>query len=210
MYNENAILARGMYRHNQHSSFVCVREFMFVRKKEKKCLILRFLNETDATLNAVEYTLNQLDIDGKVVDSSVIVHSNLRAHSGKTFSPRTALVLKDECVDFRIEMNKAMSGPYTYHLRGESVVVDYGIDDLSHTQHNKERSDFTVTPRKNYKPGRRTGWALVLIFLGCALAMVLSVCQQLYYAYIDGSSDFDFWGLLSEIDLEEDGLDSDA
>lgn len=210
MYDKNTILARGMYRHNQHSSFVCVREFMFVRKKEKKCLVLRFLNETDATLNTVEYTLKQLDIDGKVVDSSVITHSNLRAVSGKTFSPRTALVLKDECVDFRVEIIKATSGLYTYHLRGECVVVDYGIDDLSHTPHNKERSDYSVTPRKNYKPGRRTGWALVLIFLGCVLAIALNVCQELYYAYKDGTSDFDFWGLLSEEDFEEDDLDSDA
>ena len=203
MNENNKVLARGMYRHDQRESFVSVREYMFIRKKDKKCLVLRFFNETEDTLDSIEYTLNQLDLDGQVIDTNVITHSNFRAAPGRLFTPKIALVLNDDCVDFRIEITKAMAGMYMYHLRGDSVVVDYGAKDFLHTAHKKERSDYSVSPRKNYKPGRRTGWLIVLIALFCAFSVTFSIFKQLYREYEAG--EFDFWGILPEKEIEEDG-----
>ena len=50
-------ISKGVYLHPQIPGFVAVKQYIFCRQNEKKCLILKFSNNCDFKLSAMSFTV---------------------------------------------------------------------------------------------------------------------------------------------------------
>lgn len=128
MNSENYI-AKGIYRHEQAGNLVSVKNYIFLRKKGKKCLLLRFANELEHTVDGITYTVLQYDGEGNLLGRSDCSYGDLNFFARSTFTPQEALPVDERCADFKVVFSEVRSGNYRYCLTGDLVSVYYtGIE----------------------------------------------------------------------------------
>lgn len=165
---------KGIYSHKQIGGYMTVKQFMVVEREGKRCLILRFLNESSLEVNAIEFTVIQRNTAGEIIGSSKIKHTHLSVGVGELYSPESGAVIKPECADFEIEMNSVVSGKYRYVFKGGQVTAHYdkrGYDDGICAVHVHKGEGRAAWVRKYYT----RGWLYRLIALGTLVAVVVSL-----------------------------------
>ena len=165
---------KGVYSHRQIGGYMTVKQFMVVERSGKRCLILRFLNESAMEVNAMEFTVIQRNTHGEVIGTSKIKHTDLSVGAGELFSPESGAVISPECADFEIEMHSVVSGKYRYVFKGGQVTAHYdkrgyenGISAV-HVHRGEGRAAFI---RKYYT----RGWIYRLIALAALVAVFVSL-----------------------------------
>ncbi len=116
---------KGIYQYPQMNDFISVRNYIFTWHKEKRCLLLRFINNFDQEINELEFTITQLDVHGKVIKSVPVKHKKLTIMPGALYTPGRAILVEDGCADFKISFDKVRSGEYTYRVVEQQLVAYY-------------------------------------------------------------------------------------
>ena len=172
MQNKQVMLSKGYYKHAQISGFVTVKNYIYVKRKGKKCLLLRFLNEADFEIEGLDFTVIQLDASGNVLGESRLRKEKLRFISGGYYTCHDAIVMREGCHDFKVIVNEAIAQDFRYCVRDGEVTAYY----------IKEREALFDLP-KGTKVARNTEGFSVKTkrFVGSRMAVVLAVIMALIF-----------------------------
>ena len=176
MAKNRNVLDKGTYNFHQEGAFLSVKQYMLVEREGKRCLLLRFVNESNMVIQAMEFTLVQLDGDGKVISSDRMTYDDLSVRPASEYALKTGIVLKAGCVNFRVQMAYAVSGEYKYLFKNGQAVEQYdprGYDLRPQTVYRKG----TISAKPKYaRAGRLHGFiafiGIVLILAACTLAVL--------------------------------------
>lgn len=120
------IISKGLYKGENDPSFpIAVKEYIFVREKGKKSLILRFENLSNVHISKMSFLLVQKDFDGIEIATSKISLSSLRCRPKELFSPNECILVNEKCADFEIKMISVNSGAYSYRSHNGEGYVRY-------------------------------------------------------------------------------------
>ena len=122
---EKQIISKGEYRHYQIDDFISVKQYIFLRAEEKKCLTLRFTNSLGCKVNAFKFLLIQIDIQGNVIGKKKIKINNIIFEDGSDYTSSKGIVVDEKCVDFKIQMLCVYSERYRYKLKNNKVAIYY-------------------------------------------------------------------------------------
>lgn len=172
------LLSKGFYRRSQVSGLVSVKEYIFARREGKKCLLLRFSNDSDFNVTAIRYTLVELDRSGDVIKETPVGLRGITLVPGATYSPRRAVSVDEECVDFKIVIEEVASGHYLHR-------VDRGLVTVHYVEPERIASDETHSiSAKPFKTDdgrwsiRAATVMLILVFLISIVALAISVISE--------------------------------
>ena len=192
---------KGVYSHKQVNGYMVVKQFMVVEREEKRCLILRFLNESDFEVNAMIFTVTQRDTAGEIIGTSNIKLTHLSVAAGELFSPESGVIIAPECADFEVEMQTVISGKYRYVFKGRQVTAHYdkrGYEDGVNAVHIHSHEGKSTAIRKYYTKGRLYRFIAVATLLSVLISIILSVAinetinndkeykEDIYQQYVDG------------------------
>lgn len=110
-------LDKGLYHHPQPADFVSLKHYMIIEKKRKRCLILRFFNESQLFVNEIEFKLVQLDIKGRVIDTADIKAESMNMAPGETFAIKSGIIISPKCADFTVTILYALADGYKYVIK---------------------------------------------------------------------------------------------
>ena len=118
-------IEKGSYTHPVPDGCIALKQYIFTKQKGKRCLLLRFVNESAHTVSAFEFVVTELSSDGKVLGRSRITHSGVSITSGNTYAPPSGIVVHNNCTDFRIRLVSFVSGVYKYVMKHGRAVAHY-------------------------------------------------------------------------------------
>ena len=123
------IISKGLYRGRVDISFpIKVKEYVFTRQDEKKCLLLRFFNDSQLNITALHFWLVQKNSHGEQIGKEKISLEGIYCAQGEIFVPVSGFFVDDKCADFDIEMISAFSGEYEYKTKNGEIFVQYPIE----------------------------------------------------------------------------------
>ena len=122
---EKQIISKGEYRHYQVDNFVSVKQFIFLRTEEKKCLTLRFTNSLGCKVDAFKFLLVQMDIQGNVIGRKKIKFDDIFLENGKDYTSSKGIIVDEKCADFKIQMLCVYSDRYRYKLKNNKIATYY-------------------------------------------------------------------------------------
>ena len=180
MTSQQQYISKGLYEHPQISDLVSVKEYIFVRHNEKKCLALRFSNELDYVVNSMTFSVVQMDASGKVLETSKIKYNGLNFLPGTTYVDLTLIVVDEYCADFRIVFTEIMSDRYKYTVRNGGFTVDYLKADekiISNGQKANPITELSICERVSGNPrvaGFIAAGVAVLLVIMCVFDAIFS------------------------------------
>lgn len=181
MTSQRQYISKGLYEHPQISDLVSVKEYIFVRHNEKKCLALRFLNELDYVVTSMAFSVVQMDASGKILETSKIKYSGLNFLPGTTYVDLTMIVVDEYCADFRIVFTEIMSDRYKYTVRNGGFTVDYIKADekiISKGQKASPITELSIRERVFGSP-RFAGFFATLV----AFLLVIMLVFDVFFSY---------------------------
>jgi hypothetical protein len=164
-----------------------LKQYMIVEEAGKKCLLLRFFNESANDVSAMELRLVQLDMSGEVIASSHIKVPQMKAHAGSTYSLKRGIVLNEHCVDFRITVLWVMSQGYKYVLRHNQMIPEYDVCGIGENIGPSE--SVRSFSKKIECPGRTLAAILSFGVILCAAALFVYYSARSFGAF---GAAFDF------------------
>ena len=175
------IISKGEYTHNQVRHFVNVKQYIFLRRNGKKCLILRFSNDSDFVIDGMDIKIIQLDVNGNKIADSVFSSRIFYAAPGEIFSLTDGIEVEDNCVDFRLIFLKVNSSDYSYFLRnGEIVTIYQGVTSQSEQELKKIKKQKTYLLASS-KTEKKYGFAFAVSVVG--ILLLCAVATLSYYAH---------------------------
>ncbi len=124
MSEKRDIITKGMYKHAQTLGFVSAKQYIFFNKNNKRCLSLRFSNDMDVAIDGINFTIAELDANGKLIRNSK-AHFSGTVLPGRMFAPDDAVVVDPKCCDFKVTVDKVVSRNYEYTSIDGKVFVRY-------------------------------------------------------------------------------------
>lgn len=185
---EDKLISKSEYSHPHVAGFICAKQYMMYRYQGRKCLLIRFANEADYTVDFFEFQLVQLDSKGTILGEIKSKCENLSFTPGELFVMEKGLVVDDRCVDIRIHVTSAMSGKYLYKVtHGRSISVHYICDDkwkyLKNKQIPKEvsfkKNRLGLVARKKEKHPYK--WLRFVAVVAALLALAINVLPYIEY-----------------------------
>lgn len=122
---EREFVEKGSYNHPQADGAVALKQYMFVRRDGKRCLLFRFANESAHAVSGFEILLTQISSDGRVISRSRVPYPAVTVSSGGTYAPDSGVVVSDKCSDFRVSLVYYVSGDYKYVMKRGRAVPHY-------------------------------------------------------------------------------------
>ena len=144
------ILTRGLYKHSTIKNFIRVKNYMFVRKHNKKYLALRFVNDSETTFDSMAFTLVALDSVGNTLERIPISYKNICLRSGEEFTGNKMIRVKPECSDFKIVFDKVFAGSVVYTEQGGHAVARYSKKSSLNMEEITSHKDTTPKPPKKH------------------------------------------------------------
>lgn len=168
--NRKKYFIKGIYGHPQVSGYFVVKQYMMIEKDDRHCLLLRFENQLKTTVQTVEFTVKQLDADGKSIGKIKIKYTDLSVKAGALYAPEQGIVLQDECVDFVIQMKYVISENVKYLYRKGLVTAHYnprGFEDIKE-ESTPSKNKIAIKPKywgggKNYRRIALLSLALMIL-----------------------------------------------
>lgn len=172
-------ISKGFYQYSQVNNFITVKNYMFLREKGKKCLLLRFVNDTDFKVDSMEYTVVQLDAGGQTIATIPVVCKKMNFAPGEMYASNDSIVVDDYCSDFKIVFSAVHSGNYVYTVRDGRVVADYSLPEEGVEIGKKKRG----RKIKRFRVKRKLIRHPIIATLAPIVAAILAIlCVTLYMA----------------------------
>lgn len=170
-------ISKGYYQYSQVNNFITVKNYMFLRDNDKKCLLIRFVNDSDFVVDSMEYVVVQLGVGGEIIKRSEVVCKKMKLAPGEIYASDDALVVDDYCSDFKVVFSTVRSGDYVYTVREGRVVADYTLPppalDIGKKKRGRRVRRFSVKRRYIRRP--------VIATLAPIVALILAIlCVALY------------------------------
>ena len=164
----NKRLVKGIYKHNQISGYLSVRQYMVINQNGKRCLILRFENEMAKAVNAVEFSVKRLDADGNLIGDTTVKYDDLSIAPGQFYAPEIGTVIEKECADFIIQMRYVICQKVKYVFRKGMVTAHYNT--RGYSEHNCYATEpHSVTVKRKFSTG--VGFFRCMALLAFVLAV---------------------------------------
>lgn len=174
-------IAKGFYQYSQLNRFISVKDYIFSRVENKKCLLIRFSNDMDYPVDSMTFTVVELNGSGKKIAEKKITYEGIRIDAGATYVSERGIVVENDCRDFKIYFSCVRSGKYKYVVKnGEvSVLYDQNPPKVKKKSNSKKiNSSFSVTPIGKNKQRLATLTSVL------ALILILATCVgNLYSLY---------------------------
>lgn len=119
------VIAKGSYSKFRFNDFVSVRQYLLIREKGKKYLILKLANDAKETVTGLKLVVEQLDVRGTCIETNRIEWTDINGKAGEKFVPKDKLPLREHCVEVKIHLTGATYGDYTYAVKSNELVVTY-------------------------------------------------------------------------------------
>ena len=116
-------ISKGFYQHTQKSDFVSVKNYIFLHQPNKQYLLIRFSNDSDFKITAMEFVLLQLDATGAILDRTTIKYNKMAVDPGREYVPTQGIRVNKNCCDFRIVYKQVRSDQFCYRPCGNDLVV---------------------------------------------------------------------------------------
>ena len=188
MENKN-YFKKGFYNRKQPDGYPMLKQYILLEKNGKRCLLLRFANETELSIDQMKFELTQLDDKGKVIKKSKVEYKNMRFYPERTYSSPSGIVVVDECVDFYIDVLYVVSGRYKYVARHGKAVATYDLRGYSGS--DVQKSGRTKIKTAEMKPSSFrliAAISLILVILSCCFAFLKKDEEEGYTAISDAPS----------------------
>lgn len=128
MKSDLKIISKGLYKEPaDKEALIVVKQYIFAREKGRKCLMLRFLNNSKTVITAFEFWLVQKNSEGMEIAETKIKVTDICAKAGEIFAPQKLFTVKDKCVDFDIRVVVVISGKYEYRRENGDTFVRYSL-----------------------------------------------------------------------------------
>ena len=177
MAKNNAILEKGAYVHHQNGAFVEVKNFILSTRQGKRCLLLQFSNSSEHEVSAIRFNLVQMDASGNVIAENECQYS-VKIAAASDYSLPSGLVIKDECVDFRVHMLYVVSGAYKYSFKNGEAIQSYDPRGYSDNKSHSKKGNLEV---KRIKPNSErlhtvlAAMSVLAVLMACAFVLLLSL-----------------------------------
>ena len=167
-------IAKGFYQYSQLNSFVSVKNYIFTRVNNKKCLLIRFSNDMEYAVNSMIFTVVQYNGAGKIITKKKIVYDGISFGAGTTYVAPNGIIVAEECRDFKIYFNTVRSGKYKYVVKNGEVLVlyDQAPPRANKNNKNKKKSRNSVFVRKIGT--KKLRWSLTIAIAALAAILALS------------------------------------
>ncbi len=195
MKENKVYFKKGFYNQKQIEGFPTLKQFILVERGGKRCLLLRFANETELTVDGMKFELTQFNATGEVVSKSKVEYTNMRFCPEQTYAAQRGIVVKDNCVDFRIDIIHVVSNKYKYVPRHGQAVATYdirGYDSFSSASH-----------RHATRKIKTTGIRPAVYRLVAALSLVLVILSCCFVFFRKSDEDGGMFGLADAVIAEE-------
>ena len=166
------IISKGLYRGAVDKSFpIEIKEYVFSRRDDKKCIMLRFFNTLKFNVTGIHFWLVQKNSYGEFLRKEKIELDGICAEAGKVFAAETCFFVEEECSDFDVKMISAFSDNYEYRCENGEVFVRYSIDYYGKSEIRKKV--FCHQRKKLNRGVKYTSLILIAALLLVAFAFVL-------------------------------------
>ena len=118
---------KGIYSHPQPQGHILLKEYVLFKENGKRCLILRFANETIEPIDSFEFFLSLIDTSGQVIRRIKINEDNLKFGSNSLYSTKKAIVVEETCADFIVSIISYSSGSYKFKLKKGQYIPYYTL-----------------------------------------------------------------------------------
>lgn len=183
MNQEQNCFAKGIYSYPQVSGYLSVKQFMIIEQNAKKCLLLRFFNEADFDITAVEFSVKQIDSQGDVIETTNVQYPRVRIRAGEMYAPGEGVVLKQDCVDIIVQMISLVGGNYQYRFRNGIVTAHY--DPRGYDQNNAHRRSYLANEIKIFRRKTEKVKPYRIIAFLAIIVIILSLLHVLYQNEFD-------------------------
>lgn len=183
--NDDRLISKSPYNYSQISGFISVKQYMLVRSNGKKCVLLRFANEADYTVDYFDFTLIQLDSKGGIIDKTHVECADVKFGPGNTHAMNKGVVVDEKCIDIRVQMESAKSGNYRYTVSGgRRVVAHYDFEEswkyLSEADASAAMKKSKQNSELNSKKKERHPYSLVRLIVILTIIFVIFINVQPY------------------------------
>lgn len=128
MKNDGLIL-KSPYNYPQVRGFISVKQYMMVRVGGKKCVLLRFENELDYSVDSFEYLLIKLDKKGAIIGNTKVRCDAVYLSPGGLYAQGKGIVVEEKCADCRVQVISARSGNYRYTVKDGRTLLAHFDDE---------------------------------------------------------------------------------
>ena len=176
------IISKGFYTRPQLPGVLSVKQYIILRRRNKKMLLLRMENHRDEVVTAISYAITQYDVKGNVIARGRVERKDICWASHGVISLDEPFMLKSRCVDFSVEIQAVSYGSYVYEAREGEWVVRYEKKeelepvDLERVSDQMQGETHTVSHRT-----LRAGKTLLRVGAVLVLALLVAVGVQLYH-----------------------------
>ena len=171
----NTVTEKGMYNHRQPFGGMSVKQYIITRNENgKRCLLLRFYNESQLMVSDMEFLVTELNSSGEEIGSSVVRSRDIRVAPGSTFAHKKGIAIKEGCTDFKVTVISIMSHGYKYVMRHGQLVAHF--DKRGFKEAERLSGGRQVCKRRGTSGATLVTWLAALLIIGCVgLAVYLSV-----------------------------------
>lgn len=166
------IISKGLYKGTVDKSFpVEIKEYIYGFNNNRRCLLLRFLNNSEFEVNGIHFWLIQKNSYGEEIGKEKIEINGISAEAGALFSPADGFVVDEACVGFEIKMISAFSDGYEYRSENGEAFVRYPMEYYKKGEIRKNA--FCYKHKKLKSSVKYSSLILVMAILLVAFALIL-------------------------------------
>lgn len=119
------VITKGSYSQFRFNDFVSVRQYLLIREKGEKFLLLKLSNDAKERLTGLKLVVEQLDVRGVRIETSHVEWTDVNGEPGAKFVPKKKIPLRESCVEVKIRLVGATYGDYSCEVKSNELVVVY-------------------------------------------------------------------------------------
>lgn len=166
--NSRNVIEKGFYSHPQKNGGVQLKQYIITKEGDKKCLLLRFYNDSELIINGMNIILTQICGEQSEPEKIRISLDGLNIHPGETFAMKNGIVISDGITDFDVEITEVISRDYVYKESGDSLVAKY--DPRIKSSKKKKRVSRVVVKKKRVSV---TGFSALVALIGIVVILLI-------------------------------------
>lgn len=171
MVRNKGVIEKSAYTRQQAGAFIRVKNYIIMRRDNKKFLLLQLTNSFERAVNGFKINLTQLDSAGNTLSTTSYVYDGFSIMPGADYAIPSGLVLDPYCVDFRVNISYAVSGEYRYFFKNGQAVQTYDPRGYGKKSRKASHGEAIITKRK-FEKNRRAHAGIAWI---ASIAVLLTV-----------------------------------
>ena len=177
--NKKNYIDKGIYSHPQIGGYLSLKQFILIEQDGKRCLLLRFANESDFEINAARFIVKQLNAEGEEIGRVDMEYREMDLSAGQMYSPEQGIVVKKECVDFTVQPIWLVSGDYKYVFRNGTVNASYDPRGYGEKQRaDRKRGSAGISIRQSYRGGGKIYGVIAAVSFILVIGSLIFVIYQ--------------------------------